>query len=157
MSLQVLLFLHLVGFAALSAGTFLGSIVGAGARRTSKVAEHVVYGGLLKRQVILTMIGAWTLLFTGLALISARGLSHGTPWISASMGVWVLSLLSAVILGRPHAMAVGKALGEAAASGATESAALQAQYGSSRAKMASRIGETLFLVNFLLMIFKPGA
>jgi hypothetical protein len=157
MSVNVLLFLHLVGFAALSAGTFLGSITGAGARRTSKVAEHVVYAGLLKRQMILTMIGSWTLILTGLALVSTEGISHGTPWVSASMGLWVLSFLSAVLLGRPHAMAVGKALGEATGSGATESAALQALYGTGRAKMASRIQETLFLVNFLLMIFKPGA
>lgn len=156
MSLQILLFLHLFGFVALGAGTILGSIVGAGGRRTTKVAEHVIYASLVKRQVILGMIGSWTLLLTGLGLVSVTGVSHGAPWVSASLGLWVVSFVSSMALLRPHAMAVGKGVAEAVASGATESPALGALYQSGRAKMASRIQETLFLVLFLLMVFGPS-
>lgn len=157
MTLDILLFLHLFGFVALGAGTILGSIVGAGARRTSKVAEHVIYASLVKRQVILNIIGSWTLLLSGLGLVSAAGLSHGTPWISASMGLWLVSFVAAIALARPHAMAVGKGVAEAVAGGAPESEALRALYGAGRAKMAARIQETLFLVLTLIMVFKPGA
>lgn len=154
-TLSTLLFFHLLGFLLLGSGTVLGSIVGASARRTRSVAEHRVYARLMGRVAPLNGLGGLTLLLTGTAMVWYGGYGFTTFWIAATYVNWVIAIVTASALSRPQGAAIGAAV--AGMVDRTESDELPALYGSPMVSIALRIHETVFLVSFLLMVFKPGA
>jgi hypothetical protein len=151
--LNVLLLLHLVGFALLASGTVLGSVAMRGGRGTTSVAEHRAWARLLSRAGPFSGLGGLTLLLSGTALVWYTGLSFTTPWIAGSYATWVVAFGTAGALTRPHAAAVGAAI--AGMTDRTDSDELRALYATHT--LGARIHEVTFAVALLLMVFKPGA
>jgi hypothetical protein len=151
--LNVLLLLHLVGFALLASGTVLGSVAMRGGRGTTSVAEHRAWAALLSRAGPLAGLGALTLLLSGTALVWYMGLSFTTPWIAGTYATWIVAFATARFLAHPHAAAVGTAI--AAMADRTDSDELRALYATNT--LGARIQEVAFAVALLLMVFKPGA
>jgi uncharacterized membrane protein len=151
-----LLFLHILSVVMLTAGTTLGAITSALAKRWTGTRELATVATFAQRVPALTIPGSLLAMITGSLLVWKMGLGFGTPWIVASYALWTLAfVLSGAILGRKM-RAAAPLLQTAIESGAPEAPEFQKALLDPTFRMTQRFLEALILVFVYLMVFKPG-
>jgi uncharacterized membrane protein len=152
---QWLLGFHLVGAFLFVSGAIAVGLLHATAVRRERPSEVAFLLGLTRAAVAAVGIGALAALGFGLSLVHRSGFSFGDAWLSASLALWVASIVLGGIGGRSarHARYLAERL---AATGDRPSEELQ------RA-LTSPAGQALNYASFLaalailaLMVWKPA-
>jgi uncharacterized membrane protein len=155
-TVQWLLGFHVVGaFLFVSGAVAVGLLHWAAVRR-ERPSEIAFLLGLTRWAVLAVGIGALAALGFGASLVHRVGFSFGDAWISASLALWVASVLLGGVGGRSarHARYLAVRL---AADGDGPSDELRQTLASPVAHALNYGSFLLLLAILALMIWKPGA
>jgi uncharacterized membrane protein len=151
---DVALFLHLLGALLFVAGIVVAGVAFEAARRREQPAEIVLLLGLTRVGVLLVAIGALAVLAFGLWLVHLDGLSYGTGWIAAALGLYFVALVLGGIGGQGPKRARLLA-GRLAAENAPANDELRALLADRRSRGANYAAALAILAILALMVFKP--
>ena len=153
---QWLLGVHVVGAFLFVSGAVAVGLLHASAARRERPSEVALLLGLTRWAVAAVGLGALAALASGGSLVHRSGFSFGDPWVSASLALWIASVVLGGIGGRSarHTRYLAE---ELAAAGDAPSDDL-------RLALKSPAGQSLNYASFLatlailaLMAWKPGA
>jgi uncharacterized membrane protein len=151
-----LLFFHLLFVLVFFSGGVVATVLQVAALRRERPGEIVVLLRLIRVAVPLVMAGALGALVFGMLLVShVNGYDMGKPWISASVALWLASVVLGGLGGRKgrHARELAERL---AAQGAATTPELRALVAHRSSLLMSYASGALLLVILFLMVWKPG-
>jgi uncharacterized membrane protein len=153
---QWLLGFHLVGAFLFVSGAVAVGLLHASAVRRERPSEVAFLLGLTRWAVAAVGLGALAALAFGTSLVRRSGFSFGDAWISASLALWIASVLLGGIGGRSarHARYLAE---ELAAAGDAPSDDLRLALKSPAAQSLSYASFLATLAILALMVWKPGA
>ena len=151
----------LLAFHVLSAFLMVGGGVVAGAlhvaaMRRDRPSEVAALLGLIRGGVIFAGLGTIGTIAFGMGLAAKLDLSMGAGWLSASLALWVASLVLGGAGGRPmrHVRYLAQQLAD---EGDQPSAELKAKVGAPLHLVLNWGSGVLAVAILVLMIWKPGA
>jgi uncharacterized membrane protein len=155
-TIEVALFLHLLGAFSLVSGTILAGAAFEGARRRQSPRDVALLLGLTRIGVALVGLGTLVVLPFGLWLVHLELWSWGAAWIDTALALLVVMAALGTIGGQKpkQARRLAKRL---AADGVQDDDRLRALLDDPGARAANYLSALLLLAIIALMVFKPGA
>jgi uncharacterized membrane protein len=153
---QWLLGFHLVGAFLFVSGAVAVGLLHASAVRRERPSEVAFLLGLTRWALVAVGLGALAALAFGTLLVRRSGFSFGDAWISASLALWIASVLLGGFGGRSarHARYLAE---ELAAAGDAPSDDLRLALKSPASQSLNYASFLAALAILALMVWKPGA
>lgn len=154
-SLELALFLHLLGVVVMVSGIVVAGVAHAQARRQGTPAEIAALLGVARTGVLLAGPGTLLVLGGGLWLVHLEHLSFSAGWLGGALGLFVLTAVLGALGGqRPkQARLLATRLRE---EGGPVTAELRALLDDRRAQALNVASAVAMLAILVLMVFKPG-
>jgi uncharacterized membrane protein len=151
---KTLLFLHLLSAFVFVSGAVAAGLLQISALRRERPSEIALLLRTTRKAVLLVMIGALATLAFGLALVGHEDIGYGTSWVSASLGLWLASLILGGLGGRTarHARELAERL---AAEGDRPSEELRALVAHRPSMLLSYASTAAVVAILVLMVWKP--
>lgn len=153
---QWLLALHVLSAFLMLAGGVAAAVLHFAALRRERPSEVATLLGLIRVGVIFAGLGSLGTIGFGMGLASHMGLKLGAGWLSASLALWIFSLVLGGAGGRPlrHARYLAERL---AGEDDRPSAELKAKVAAPVPLVLNWASGLAIVAILVLMVWKPGA
>jgi hypothetical protein len=152
---QILLFLHFTGVFMIIAGTGVGAVGGALAKKHVGVRELAIIAVVIARAPMMAGPGGLLAMLTGVALVWRQGFGFHSLWVILSMLFWLTNFGLALGFLRPRMGAAMTALANAQTAGKSEAPEVQAMLTDRALFVVHRVMEVNIVLMVLAMVFKP--